>query len=131
MGLQLYATTTITTTTHDTANTKDLPEGVPQVAQRTITKSRQVDGQPNGPIRDHPIGTHIPANASCPCSKEPSSGRDQPNSSNRQGTNPNKPQLTIPEGTDTGAVSISTREDGRNRRLSATPALEMNILQEW
>ena len=107
---------------------------MPQVAQRTMTKSRQVDGQPNGPIRDHPIGTHIPANASCPCSKEPSSGRVQPNSSTPQGPNPNKPQLTqrryTPEGTDTGAVSISTREDGRDRRPSANPALHMHTLRE-
>ena len=100
-----------------------------------MTKSRQVDGQPNGPIRDHPIGTHIPANASCPCSKEPSCGRVQPNSSTPQGPNPNIQQLTqrwyTPEGTDTGAVSISTREDGRDRRPSANPALHMHTLQEW
>ena len=83
------------------------------MAPRTMTKSRLVDGQPNGPIRDHPVGTHIPANASCPY----------------------KPQLTqrryTPEGTDTGAVSISTREDGRDRRPSANPALHMHTLQEW
>ena len=106
-----------------------------------MTKSLQVDGQPNGPIRDHPIGTHIPANASCPCSKEPTSGRDQPNSSTPQGPNPNKPQLTVaadpalvysitPEGTDTEAVSISTREDGRDRRAPTNPALHMHALQK-
>ena len=94
-----------------------------------------MDGQPNGPIRDHPIGTHIPTNASCPCNKEPPSGRDQPNSSTPQGPYSNKPQLTqrryTPEGTDAGAVSISTREDGRDRRPSANPALHMHTLQGW
>ena len=99
-----------------------------------MTKSRQVDGQPNGPIRDPPIGTHNPANASCPCSKEPASGRDQPNSSTPQGPNPNKQQLTqcwyTPEGTDIGAVSISTREDGRDPRPSANPALHMHTLPD-
>ena len=106
-----------------------------QVAQRTMTMSRQLDGQPNGPIRDHPIGTHIPMDASYPCSNEPNKCRDQPNSSTPQGPKPNKPQLTqrryTPEGTDTGAVSISTREDGRDRRPSANPALHMHTLQNW
>ena len=106
---------------------------MPQVALRTMTKSRQV-GASQTTNADHPIGTHIPANASCPCSKEPSSGRVQPNSSTPQGPNPNKPQLTqrryTPEGTDTGAVSISTREDGRDRRPSANPALHMHTLRE-
>ena len=120
---------------HDPGKAKSTkPEGMQQVAQRTMTMSRQVDGQPNGPIRDHPIGTHIPANASCPCSREPTSGRVQPNSSTSQGPNPNKQQLTqrwyIPEGADTGAVSISTREGWRDRRPSASPALHMHTLQE-
>ena len=93
-----------------------------------MTKSRQVDGQPNGPIRDHPIGTHIPANASCPCSKEPSSGRVQPNSSTPQGPNPNKPQLTqrryTLEGTDTGAVSISAHSARMVRNRYTVLAVE-------
>ena len=41
------------------------------MAQRTMTKSRQVDGQPNGPISDHPMGLTCASNASYPCCKEP------------------------------------------------------------
>ena len=116
---------------HDPGKAKSTkPEGMQQVAQRTMTMSRQVDGSPDQPPhRDsHPSERLLPLQQRTlhrPC---PAELKYSP------GAQPNKPQLTqrryTPEGTDTGAVSISTREDGRDRRPSANPALHMHTLQE-